>query len=479
MRWLLRIYRRLARLDQYIQRRFTPVGRLVLGFAVLSGLFALDTRRTQSYQLFALLTALLAVSFVLSMRTGAPVQVRRRLPGIARAFEPFSYSIEVAPSENTETLWLHDRLATRWPGRADLERDRRVRGGRSPWFAYRRWYAVFMQFRGADATDEIVIDTHRDRNAPGSCSLRPRRRGHVHFEQVQIGRTDPLGLCRSVRSQPLGDTVLVLPASLAVTGPATGRGGHHHGTGEAISNAAGQSEEFRGLREYRPGDSLRNIHWKAWARRGEPVVRDFHATAERRQCIVLDHYGTETGEAGFETAVSIAAGIAEWLDADGEPPLLALAGRLVDESGSGDLLGVLRALATVVPAAADEMPALVPALRAGRSRVSALVVVLTAWDAPRQGLVQALRRLDLSVRVVVVEGAGAGEKTPGKPAGWKQAFRWKAGGSEPDRARGRGADRSGGADAVWSLEPGPMADCPERLVQVRPGGLSEGLVLPT
>ena len=62
--WLLRLYRRLARVDRYLTRRFTPLGRLVLGVLVVAALFAVDTRRTQAYQLFAVLAALLLVSFV-------------------------------------------------------------------------------------------------------------------------------------------------------------------------------------------------------------------------------------------------------------------------------------------------------------------------------------------------------------------------------------------------------------------------------
>jgi uncharacterized protein (DUF58 family) len=48
---------------------------------------------------------------------------------------------------------------------------------------------------------------------------------------------------------------------------------------------AGVGTEFESLREYRDGDSYRDIDWKATARRGAPVIRRFEA--ERSQTIVI------------------------------------------------------------------------------------------------------------------------------------------------------------------------------------------------
>ena len=39
--------------------------------------------------------------------------------------------------------------------------------------------------------------------------------------------------------------------------------------------AAGDAIEFVGIREYRQGDPIRSIHWRSWARRGEPIVKEY------------------------------------------------------------------------------------------------------------------------------------------------------------------------------------------------------------
>ena len=59
-------------------------------------------------------------------------------------------------------------------------------------------------------------------------------------------------------------------------------------TGETNTNAIGNSGEFVGLRDYRPGDPLRQIHWKSWARTGRPIVKELEDTFYPRYGLVLD-----------------------------------------------------------------------------------------------------------------------------------------------------------------------------------------------
>src|SRR5205807_1890905 len=60
--------------------------------------------------------------------------------------------------------------------------------------------------------------------------------------------------------------------------------------GERIVAAtrAGSSNELLGSREDRPGDSLRRIHWRSSAKRGELVVREYEPPGVQTLAIVLD-----------------------------------------------------------------------------------------------------------------------------------------------------------------------------------------------
>ena len=48
------------------------------------------------------------------------------------------------------------------------------------------------------------------------------------------------------------------------------------------------SEEFFSVRDYQPGDPLKRIHWKLFARRDYPVVREYLPLAQPELAIYVD-----------------------------------------------------------------------------------------------------------------------------------------------------------------------------------------------
>src|SRR5204862_6450540 len=86
-----------------------------------------------------------------------------------------------------------------------------------------------------------------------------------------------------------------------------------HG-GVALASAIGESEEFVSLRDYRPGDPLRRIHWRSWAKAGKPVVKDFQDEFFVRHALILDTFTEPDDLAVFEEAVSVAASFACTVD---------------------------------------------------------------------------------------------------------------------------------------------------------------------
>src|SRR5262249_44689783 len=49
-----------------------------------------------------------------------------------------------------------------------------------------------------------------------------------------------------------------------------------------------QQQEYHGLRDYRPGDSPRWIHWRTSARVGMPMVKEFEQQDEPELAVLLD-----------------------------------------------------------------------------------------------------------------------------------------------------------------------------------------------
>lgn len=146
------------------------------------------------------------------------------------------------------------------------------------------------------------------------------RRGPVSIGLTWFTVSDPLGVATATISvRAVAAEVLVLPRLLT----AGELGDQPHAAGEPTDTSPPQSiDPDRGapgsaVREYRPGDSRRSIHWKQSARQGQLLVRlrDPAEAHPRRVELVTDArtYGPNAAPK-FEHAVSVAATIAsDWI----------------------------------------------------------------------------------------------------------------------------------------------------------------------
>ncbi|HSS61640.1 MAG TPA: DUF58 domain-containing protein [Candidatus Limnocylindrales bacterium] len=110
------------------------------------------------------------------------------------------------------------------------------------------------------------------------------RRGVLGATGWTIGSSDPLGFFQGKRRCPDSEVALVLPRFASLARQRLVR----ELETAVTSPRAGSGNELFGIREYRPGDSLRRIHWRSSARRGELVVREYEPPGVQTVGIVLD-----------------------------------------------------------------------------------------------------------------------------------------------------------------------------------------------
>lgn len=110
------------------------------------------------------------------------------------------------------------------------------------------------------------------------------RRGAIGASGWTITTSDLLGFFVSRRDQPNLEVALVYPrfASLSQRRPV------RELETTAAAPRAGSGSEIFGVREFRPGDSLRRIHWRSSARRGELVVREYEPPGVQTITIAVD-----------------------------------------------------------------------------------------------------------------------------------------------------------------------------------------------
>jgi len=119
--------------------------------------------------------------------------------------------------------------------------------------------------------------------------LRPLKRGHFSFERCEINLPSPFGLWSDKRLLSVTDATRVYPDFARLYG----------GQLLAVDNwlsqlgvrqrqRRGLGLEFHQLREFREGDSLRQIDWKATARQRTPIAREYQDERDQQIVFMLD-----------------------------------------------------------------------------------------------------------------------------------------------------------------------------------------------
>ncbi len=323
----------------------TGEGKRFILAACLIGLAALNTGNNLIYLILSLMLAFIVISLALLRLNLAGLALRLSVPHPVFAGEASLVSLSVINSR--ERLPAYSlRLA---PGDAAFSAEPAYCGVIEPLSVSEVHPRVVFQRRGYFRETAFVIDS-------GFPFLLFRRK---------ITAAAPSG-------------ILVYPALLEdierlPEGSAAGDGRDFR--------FMGRGDELHSLREYRYGDDLRRIHWKASAKTRNLMVREYAEHQSARVSVVLDNrtdaYGVDGGGDGspiiqdetFEKAVSLAGSVARhFLDAGFPVRLLSCRKTVPFGSGAEHLFTILDVLAVVRKEDAWEGPE-----PSGRDGISILV----------------------------------------------------------------------------------------------------------
>ena len=416
-RLLFRAFRWTWVVQQWLSRRFTRAGYLVLGGILAASVVGLDTNRTLAYQAFAFLVVLLAVALAASLTLRGRFSVRRSVPRFGTVGEPLVYKVIVANQGRRAQsgLTLLEDTADPRPSLEEFLAAREPGEERRNWFdrrvGYPRWMWLIERRRGARFPETPVPPLLPGGDAEVRVEALPVRRGRLRLVRVTLARPDPFGLFRGFLRVPALQSLLILPRRYPVPDldlPGTRR---YQQGGVALAASVGDSEEFASLRDYRPGDPLRRIHWRSWARVGKPIVKEYQDEFFVRHALVLDTFGGAGPPEVFEEAVSVAASFAVAIPSQdslldlmfvGPEAYCFTAGR-----GLAHADRMLEVLAGVEPCVGKPFSALRNAVLERHGELSGAICVLLAWDAERRALVEALRGAGVPTLTLVVVPADA------------------------------------------------------------------------
>ncbi len=241
---------------------------------------------------------------------------------------------------------------------------------------------------------EVISNGHRRRfyvAAPApemelTYRVVPRTRGDLHFGDLHLRLSGPLGICARQQSVRMAQTVRVYPDLTALTRDALALTRTSEEPSTRAQRRSAEGREFESLREYRSGDDFRTIDWKATARRAKPMVRVYQPDRNQWVMILLDagrHMaGRVSGRRKIDHAVDAALRLAKVsLDKGDQVGVLSFATEigsfLAPRNGRDHLRSITESLYRVEATfqESDYRRALDFAL--GRIQKRALVVVLT------------------------------------------------------------------------------------------------------
>jgi uncharacterized protein (DUF58 family) len=271
-----------------MEYKVTREGWFYMVGIILISLAALNTGNNLLFLILASLIAIILMSGILSSITLSGVAMRLQLPEHIFAGQPIRASIELENEKLTLpsfSLRVEAITAKNSPAAAVLETP---------------VYFPYLPKRGrVNQPVPIIFPT----------------RGVYRQDAFRIVTRFPFGFLQKAHRLDLRTEALVYP-SVEPTREFFEIMPGLQGAMESL--AKGRGQDLYALRDYVPTDSARHVHWKASARLGSLMVREFTREDETRVLLVLDPHviapapGSAPPSAAdrFERAVTLCAGVA-------------------------------------------------------------------------------------------------------------------------------------------------------------------------
>ncbi len=397
--------------------RTTAAGKFVaIGFVVSAGMGA-HSVQIPIYRLFSLLLGILSVAWAVGFLMRARLSVSGGLPARAAVGQAVRGDF---------TLTNVSRSSVRDLSAGFFRLSPSLRESRS---------------------DDLVPQLGPGQSARLAVELTPWKRGSYVLPPLCAFTTFPFHLFRTTaRTNAQEASLLVLPWFHPVSDIHVPLGRRYQPGGVSLTSNIGESPEYIGNREYRPGDPIRRMDHRSWGRLGKPVVREYQEEYYCRIALILDTFvppasrnaagsralrgrwsalalsppgaGPPEGYPELEAAISLSASVAD---------ILSRGEYLIDIFAAGPELYTFRAgrhiahfdnileILSCLDACKDNpFTTLAPALSDELESISTAICVFLDWDTTRQEFARRIAESGCSLKVLVVcQGGSAAAEAKG------------------------------------------------------------------
>jgi len=237
------------------------------------------------------------------------------------------------------------------------------------------------------------------------------RRGTYAIKGFRVETDFPFGLFYSYRNFTQERQILVLPNFTPLIDMKVESGRRYQPGGVAMASQLGESMEYIGNREYREGDNIRDIDWRATARLNSPILREYREEYYQRVAVILDtqiefEWMDVPQLQRFERAVSLTAAISDYMARQDYIVDLFAAGSDVYHLTAGRSLAfieqILEILTLVQPSYVSNFNMLTPEIVQYLSQITTVVCVFMDWTDERREFAKRLGYEGAAMKIVVV-----------------------------------------------------------------------------
>ena len=378
-----------VRYIRYLARyKLTPYGRILVLLTFFAAIGSI-TVEIPIYQMFCALFFLPSVAEAIGTLLRPQLGVRCQVPGRATVGVPLQGLVTL---ENRGRFTAFDLMV----GLFDIDRS--------------------IKHRDAD---RVVASLQSGNEAEISFELVPGQRGRFPLVSVNAHSTFPFNLMRFGGSQCPLPLLTVIPAYESLDHFEVPLGFCGRPTHPApLLGSKGDSPEYVGNREYVLGEAAVRLDFRAWARLGRPVVREYQDEYSFRSALILDTGQSEpwsrrlppghpnSQNIQLEAAVSLTAAIAESMHTREIVIDLFVAGPEIylfrTPQADSRLDTLLEILSTVEMTAQDPMRVLPEPLMESLESISSIIILVLDWDERRRDIVERIRESGRGVRVLLI-----------------------------------------------------------------------------
>lgn len=256
-----------------------------------------------------------------------------------------------------------------------------------------------------DSPHGVALPTlKRGQSARADLILKAHNRGAYDLRGWRIETDFPFGLLVASRIWEGGSQLLVHPQWTPLQRLELPTGRRYQPGGVAMAAARGESLEYIGNRDFREGDDVRHVDWRATARLQTPIVREYREEYFLRAAVVLDTFAEENDEF-FERAVSLCAAVSDFMAREDYLVDLFAAGPQIYHLTSGRSLAyleqILDILACVETSQGAPFENLEPEIENLLAQITTIICVFLDWTTERCAFVERLAREGAAIKVLI------------------------------------------------------------------------------